>query len=131
MRASFLSIGIVTGGFFSFPQAVYAANSWGDCVKTVNGVEVATLQCFEEVFKRILLFSSGIALLAFFIMLVIAALKLLTSGGNPKATESARNTMTYAFIGITVFVGAFIIIRLISVFTGVDLTHFAIPTPGP
>lgn len=114
--------------FLFFTQPVLAAApTWKTCAPT----DVATIQCLEVVFARILMFASGITLLAFFVMFSVAGFKFLTSGGDPKQTESAKSTMTWTFFGMIGVVGAFIAIQLISSFTGVDVGKIAIPTPGP
>lgn len=90
------------------------------------GPAPATLGDLEVVFARVIAFSTTLAILAFFIMLVVASFKYLTSGGDQKATESARSTMTYAFIGILVVVGAYIAMALLEGFVGIPLTIFSI-----
>lgn len=116
--------------FLSFTQPVLAAvPTWNDCLDPTTGV--ATIQCLEVVFARILMVASGITLLAFFVMFSVAGFKFLTSGGDPKQTESAKSTMTWTFFGMIGVVGAFIVIQLISSFTGVDVGKIVIPTPGP
>lgn len=90
------------------------------------GPPPATLGDLEVVFARIIAFSTTLAILAFFIMFVVASFKYLTSGGDQKATESARNTMTYAIIGILVVVGAYIAMALLEGFIGIPLTIFSI-----
>lgn len=111
----------------TFASPVAAAVTWDNC--TYGQDKVAQLNCLEPVFERVVGFAAGGGLIAFFVMFVVAAFKYLTSGGDPKQMDSARNTMTYAFIGMIVIVSSFIILRLLSTFTGVDLTKFTIPTP--
>ena len=104
--------------------------TWDNCQYTTpQGDKIAQLSCLEPVFERVVGFAAGGGLIAFFVMFVIAAFKYLTSGGDPKQMDSARNTMTYAFIGMVVIISSFIVLRLLSSFTGVDLTRFTIPTP--
>lgn len=117
-----------------FPQAVYAApaanpTDWSNCLDP--NTQVATLRCLEPVFARVVLFAGGASILAFFVMFCVAGFKYLTSGGDPKANESAKGTMTWAFIGMIAIGGAFIAINLLSAFIGQNLGIFVIPTPGP
>jgi heme/copper-type cytochrome/quinol oxidase subunit 2 len=95
----------------------------------VGGAEndVATIQGFECLLANILTVFIALIGLAAFVMVVIAAFRYLLSGGNSKGTEQAKNTLTYAIIGIVVALSAFIILNLLTAFTGVDLTKFIIP----
>ena len=88
---------------------------------------IPTLKCLEAVFSNIVKVAVSVITLALFIMLVVGGFKLLTSGGNPKATESARNTMTYAVIGLVIIIASYLIMRVIQSFTGVSVTTFEIP----
>lgn len=97
--------------------------------------DVATIMGFQCLLANV--FSVGITVigLAGFVMFIYSAFKLMLSGGNTKATESARNTITYAVVGIAVAISAFIILNLIAAFTGVELIKTfrltAEDTPAP
>lgn len=90
--------------------------------------DIPTIKCLEAVFYNILKVAVSLVTLALFIMLIVGGFKYLTSGGDPKATESAKNTMTYAIIGLVVIIGSYLILRAIEYFTGVTLTKFEIPS---
>ena len=62
-----------------------------------------------------------------FIMLIMGGFKYLTAGGDAKAAESARNTITYAILGLVLIIAAWFILKFISEFTGVDVTEFTLP----
>lgn len=99
---------------------------WGnDCI------DVAQLKCLEAVFANILTAITSLAGIALFIMLLIGGFRYLTSGGDPKAAEGAKNTMTYALLGMVLMGVAFIVFNIISQFTGVDILRFRIPTMTP
>lgn len=102
--------------------------SWDCTEKFAGDIEVPTIKCFEVIFERILTVIVSLAALALFIMLVIGGLRFLTSGGDQKATESAKQTMTYAVMGLGLMVLAYLIFRLIEAFTGVEVLKFFIPT---
>lgn len=87
----------------------------------------AQIKDLEFIFSRILNVVTDLAILAVFIMLVIGGFKYLTSGGDPKATESAQKTLTYAIFGLAALVGIWLILKFIEVFTGVKVTEFIIP----
>jgi hypothetical protein len=94
---------------------------WGNCV--VNGV--ATLSCipiiFSNVIRAALMFAGVIAL--FFI--ILSGIKMITSGGDPKAVESAKKTLTFAIIGLVIVLLSFFIVFLVANITGVKcITQF-------
>jgi hypothetical protein len=47
------------------------------------------------------------------IMIVIGAIKYITSGGDPKGTQGAKNTILYAIIGLVVSILAFAITNFV------------------
>jgi hypothetical protein len=99
------------------------------CFVDKNGVKVATLQGFECVFANIVSVAIPFAGIALFVMLLVGGLKLLTAGGDPKANESAKNTLTYAIFGLVLIVGSYLILKFLATFTGIqDLLKFTIPT---
>lgn len=48
--------------------------------------------------------------------IVVAGIKFVTSGGDPKKLASASSTLTYAIIGLAVTVLAFVILRIVQFF---------------
>ena len=105
---------------------------WDSCLESIvtggGTVEVPTIKCLEIVFANILTVAISLGALALFVMLLIGGFKYLTSGGDPKATTSAQQTMTYAVAGIALMAVAYLIFRIIEFFTGVKVTIFTIPT---
>ena len=66
--------------------------------------------------------------MAGFVMLIVGAFKWMLSGGNSQATEKARGTITYAVVGLIVALSSFIVLNLISDFTGMKtILKFVIP----
>jgi TRAP-type C4-dicarboxylate transport system permease small subunit len=88
--------------------------------------DVATFQGLENVFSRVISIVIGLAGLAFFIMLVLGGFKYMTAGGDPKAVESAKNTLTYAIAGLVLIALSYLILVFIEQFTGVNVTEFKI-----
>lgn len=75
---------------------------------------VPTLSCLEIVFGNLLFMSSAFVVLVLFIMFVWGAFTYLTSLGDPEKMQSAKNTFTYAIIGLVVFVSAGLILTIID-----------------
>ena len=67
------------------------------------------------------------ALIAFF-FLIIGGIKWITAGGDKANTETARNTLTAALIGLLIVFGAWAIIRLIETFFGITILQLEIPS---
>jgi hypothetical protein len=89
-------------------------------------IEVVTIGGINCVVKIILNLAVRFAGIALFIMLIVGGFKYLTSGGDPKATESAQKIITYAIFGLAILLGGWLILLFIREFTGIDVTQFGI-----
>ena len=69
-----------------------------------------------------------VAALIFFFILVIGGIKWIASGGDKAKTESARNQITSALVGLVIVFAAWAIVALIKVFFNVDIFSLAIPS---
>ncbi len=111
-----------------FIQNAYAAcdpkNPSADCPATLIGGTYNV----ESVFGYVVTAIAGAAALAFFVMIVIAGLKLVFAQGDSKKVSSASGTITWAFLGIIFVVLAWLILNLIGTFTGHDFTVFKVGT---
>ena len=121
--------------FFSFlvyAQDICSPNNSGNscCVG-----DIPTLKCLENIFGNLLNLATGIFLLALFIMIVIGAFNYLTSFGNPEKVKKAQGTLKFAFIGLFLFLGSYLILNLICfVFFnefGSSCRLFKFELPGP
>lgn len=86
----------------------------------------AQLSQLEDVFGSVVTSLLALGGIVLFLMLLSGGFKYLTSGGDPKATEGAQKTLTYAIGGLVMLAGSYIILRIISDFTGADVTNFII-----
>lgn len=106
--------------FFIYPSVVSAAPcnaAAGECP--------AGPQQLEDLFTNIVSSAVYLAFIALFIMLIVAGIKYLTSGGEQKAIASAHQTATWAIIGLLFLAISWIVLQLLAVFTGMDyLTAF-------
>ncbi len=91
-----------------------------------NATDVARLQDLEGVFGNVVNAVLGLAGIVLFIMLFLGGFSYITSGGDPKKVESARNTLTYAIGGMIFIALAYLILKFIETFTGVPVTEFKI-----
>jgi hypothetical protein len=69
-----------------------------------------------------------VAALVFFFMLILGGIKWISSGGDKAQTESARNQITAALIGLVIVFAAWAIITLINTFFGVNILNLTLPT---
>src|SRR3989338_10002125 len=82
-----------------------------------NGV--ATLNCIPFVFENIVNWALIFAAVVAIFIIMFSGIKFLRSGGQEKLVEDARNTLTYAIIGLIIILLSFAIINTISAVTGV------------
>lgn len=101
---------------FVVPMPAHA-QEWGSCVNQ-NGV--ASLSCLPIVFGNVinaaLIFIGSVALILF----ILAGITFIRSGGDPKQTQMARQTLTYAVIGLVVVLSSYAIIGVIAYTTGAE-----------
>ncbi|MEK7061513.1 MAG: hypothetical protein AAB954_02530 [Patescibacteria group bacterium] len=72
-------------------------------------------------------FTMVIAAIVFFFILVIGGIKWITSGGDKGQTETARNQITAALVGLVIVFAAWAILQLIKTFFGIDIFSLTIP----
>lgn len=112
--------------FLLSSKSAHAQTAWsGRCL--MAGTDVATIQGFECLFYNILQVIVIFAGLAFLFMFISGGFQYLISEGDPKKAAGAQATLTMSIVGIIGVVASFLILKLISNFTGVDVTKFYIP----
>lgn len=86
------------------------------------------LSQLETVFGNLVTSLLALGGIILFLMLLSGGFKYLTSGGDPKSTEVAQKTLTYAIGGLVLLAGSFLILRIIGTFTGTEsvITNFTI-----
>lgn len=89
----------------------------------------AKISDLETIFGNVVTSLLALGGIVLFLMLLSGGFKYLTSGGDPKATETAQKTLTYAIGGMVLLAGSYMILRIISDFTGADVTNFVIVRP--
>lgn len=69
-----------------------------------------------------------IAAIVFFFILVIGGIRWIVSGGDKAQTETARNQITAALVGLVIVFAAWAILQLINVFFGIDIFQLSLPS---
>ncbi|MBI2594224.1 hypothetical protein HYW39_00840 [Candidatus Curtissbacteria bacterium] len=85
------------------------------------------LSGLETVFSNFLGFVAGLAGIFAFLAIIVGGFKYITAEGDPKATASARATVTWAILGLVALILAWLFLQFIGVFSGIDVTIFKIP----
>src|SRR3989344_5886494 len=88
---------------------------------------VASIECLVPLITSAITAVVSLGAVALFIMLLVGGFNFLFSSGDQKKLEAARGTVTQAIMGIVVMSVAYLVIKTISVFTGVDVTELTFP----
>lgn len=86
-----------------------------DCIER----DVPKLTCIPAVFQNLVNWALILAGVVAVFLIIISGYKFISSGGDAKQVEGARQTLTYAIIGLLVVFLSFFIINIISGVTGV------------
>ncbi len=87
---------------------------------------VPTFGQLEGIFENVIGAVLGLAGIVFFLILLMSGFKYMSAGGDPKAVESAKKSLTTAIGGIVFIALAYLILVLIEQITGAKVTEFTI-----
>jgi len=88
--------------------------------------DVAKLSDLDFIIERVIGAILSLAGIAFFLLLLASGFKYMTAGGDPKAVESAKKSLTTAIGGIVFIALSYLILVLIEQLTGAKVTEFTI-----
>lgn len=88
---------------------------WGSCVQ--DGV--ATLNCIPIVFRNVVNWALILSGTTALFLIIWSGIRYIRSGGDQEKLKGARETLTYAIIGLVIILLSFGIINLISYITNV------------
>lgn len=106
------------------PPSVQAQPKPWDPACIVGGVP--TLKCLETVFANVVNVAIALAGIILLIIIITAGFRYITSAGDPKAIGLAGQTLTWAFVGMTLVIVSWFILKLVEQITGVPVTIFRI-----
>lgn len=93
------------------PEVVSAQNPLVSCDGFVGNAGGDCNFChFVEMINRIILWLVGVLFVIFAVLMVVAGFKLVTSGGNQAALDSAKSMLTNAIIGMIIVFAAWFIV---------------------
>lgn len=85
--------------------------SWNECL--ING-QVPTLACVEVLVGKVISLFSLLVLVGLFAMIVYGAYNYITAFGSEEKVKKAQDTLKFAFVGLIVYLSAFLIIYIIG-----------------
>lgn len=80
----------------------------------LSGEDIGAPKAGEEEIMGVISLLSSIAGVLAVIFIIVGALKMVASGGNPEGIKKARQTILYAVIGLLVSVSAITIVSLVT-----------------
>jgi hypothetical protein len=95
------------------------------CLQDVGNGNVATIDCVPAVMANLISALLMFAGLTALVMFILGSIKLMNAGGDAKKISGAANNFTYGLLGLAIVVFSFLIIKVISLVTGVKcITSF-------
>lgn len=111
---------VLTIMFLVIPHPVFAQSPWeSQCFAQIGVEKIATIRGIECIVANILNLAIRFIGLALFVMILVGGFKLLTAGGDPKAVESGKQTITLAIGGLIMAIMSWFVLVLISNVTGI------------
>lgn len=91
-------------------------------------LESEGLKCLEGVFQNILKAGISLAGVLCFIFIIKGGIQYTSAGGDSKAMDNSRKTLTWAVMGMVAAIAGYSIINVLGQTFGiVDLLRFVIP----
>lgn len=107
-----LALGLLTPALAIAPSAVYAdafssSNAKSQACSGITGNEasgncVTSGKSINDIIRTIVNFLSALIGVVAVIMIMVAGLKYITASGDSSKVQSAKNTLTYAIVGIVI-----------------------------
>lgn len=109
-------------------SAFAQTSAWNGVCVSQSDPDVATIQGLQCLLANVLSVFLTILGITGFIMLIVGSMRWLLSGGNSQNVDKAGKTMLFSVVGIVVALSAFLILKLVADFTGVQtILDFTIP----
>lgn len=99
----------------------------GQNIRGVDATDVASINGITCLIQNILSPVPALMALVAIGMLILAGIRLMTAGAEPKAIASAWSMFTWAIIGLVLLAGVWLVLVIIENFTGAPVTKFGLP----
>lgn len=112
------------------PAVAFAAGEGNIGSNIIPANQFPTGFTIIDLVRNIIRFILITAFVIAFIMLLVGGIRWIIAGGDEKAVEKARNTITAALIGLVVVLVSFALIKLVETFFGINILtgNVSIPT---
>ncbi len=97
-------------------------NAYGD----LGGINPGTGAGFSQILNNLSGFIVALAGIALFLNLLMGGLRYITAGGDPKAVDSAKKTITNSITGMAIVAAGYFLALMIRAITGFDITDIRI-----
>jgi hypothetical protein len=112
---------------FQLVSQAYAASNWSaECVGDAGASDVASIMGIKCLLENILTPLPALLALVAVGVLILAGIRLVTAGAEPKAVASAWSMFTWAIIGLILLAVVWLVLVLIENFTGASVTQFGL-----
>lgn len=102
---------------------------WSTCSSPEGA---ATLSCLPSLMQVVVFWALAFAGVVALFLVIYSGYKFLTSGGDPKAVDGARKTLTYGILGFVLILLSFLIIDVIAQVTEAScITNFNFGSCAP
>lgn len=81
---------------------------------------IATLRCVPYFLGNIINLAVVFSAVAAAIFLLLGGIRFITSGGDQAKMKQAKQTITFAILGLLMILFSFVIIKLVSTISGVE-----------
>lgn len=90
----------------------------------------AKISNLQGVFSSVIGVAINLCGVAVIVMFLVGGFGYLTAGGDKEATQKAQKTLTFAVAGFILVLSAWIIMKLLGNFLGIDFDSFTLCLPG-
>lgn len=91
---------------------------WEQTAGCIGDQGAATFKCVVPLFTNVITWLFALSGVVALFLIIFSGIKFITSGGDPKQVEGARQTLTYAIIGLVVIFMSYFILNTISYVSG-------------
>lgn len=132
LRRGLLLLVVFTAVLFFTVQPAFAGENCpapGPGEYCCSNVDTLALTCLEGVFGNVLQGVLALVGILSFLFLIKGGIAYTMSGGDMKAVDSAKKTLTWAVIGLGFAIVAFAAMKLLSDTFDAKILRFVIPPP--